>query len=137
METNRYVAACDGGCSDGEGTAAYIVKNDAGETLFKGARRLPELTTNNRAEYFSAIDLLVALYASGLQGEVTVYNDSKLMVHQVDGSYKVKVAELKPLRANVIDLIQLLSENGLAVTFKRIGRENPLISEVDLLGRSV
>ena len=54
--------------------------------------------TNNVAEYRG---LLLGLERAAALGatEVDVINDSELIAHQVDGSYKVKNADLKPLHA--------------------------------------
>jgi len=60
-------------------------------------------TTNNQAEYQA---LLAGLERALLEGvrEIDCYLDSELVVKQLNGQYKVKHEDLKPLWSAAIDL---------------------------------
>lgn len=59
------------------------------------------IATNNEAEYRA---LLLALDAANRAGatDLTIYSDSELLVHQMNGLYRVKAANLKPLFAEAL-----------------------------------
>jgi ribonuclease HI len=57
--------------------------------------------TNNEAEYRA---LLLALRTAAEHGafEVEIFSDSELLVHQINGRYRVKAENLKPLFAEAV-----------------------------------
>ena len=59
------------------------------------------IATNNEAEYRA---LLLALDAARRAGatELVIFSDSELLVHQLNGRYRVKAANLKPLFAEAL-----------------------------------
>ena len=59
--------------------------------------------TNNQAEYRAVIAALKEAVNLGA-GEVDVYLDSELVVKQVNGSYRVRNAALKPLYLEMKEL---------------------------------
>ena len=68
------------------------------------------IKTNNEAEYLALILgllMLDDLYKSG--DSVRVISDSKLLVHQIDGTYRVKKAELKPLHRCAMAMVKRFS----------------------------
>ncbi len=91
------VAYIDGGARGNPGPAGcgVFIQDQKGETLITTARYLGE-TTNNVAEYNG---LLVALEtAQEIQIEkLEIRSDSKLLVEQMKGNYKVKSPNLIPL----------------------------------------
>lgn len=97
----------DGASRGNPGPAAYavLVKTAQGKPLASLSKILGE-TTNNVAEYRA---LLAALeYAVEHQHEVKLYSDSELLVRQIEGRYKVKSADLKPLHDRARTLIRQL-----------------------------
>jgi ribonuclease HI len=91
----------DGGARGNPGPAAIaaVATNPKGEILAERSERIGE-ATNNVAEYRAlllGIDLARELGAD----EVELIGDSELIVRQVEGSYKVKQAGLKPLHGEV------------------------------------
>jgi probable phosphoglycerate mutase len=73
----------------------------------------PGKTTNNEAEYLSLINGLKAILrkaereARDPRGiSVTILSDSKLVVEQVSGRWKVKHDGLKPLHAEAVQLLR-------------------------------
>ncbi len=96
-QKTELIAHIDGASRGNPGPAAYGVTLETGD-----GERLPSLqkplgqTTNNVAEYQA---LLAALdYAlSHCHTRLKVVSDSELLTRQVQGSYKVKSPDLKPL----------------------------------------
>ncbi len=61
--------------------------------------------TNNQAEYHALIDGLKAI-ADWKPDHLDVYLDSKLVVEQVNGKWRVKEPELKELHRQVVELLK-------------------------------
>jgi ribonuclease HI len=95
----QVVVHVDGGArgNPGPAAAAAVVTAPDGRVLDEAAVLLGR-ATNNVAEYRG---LLLGLERAAAVGatEVDVINDSELIARQVDGSYKVKNADLRPLHA--------------------------------------
>jgi ribonuclease HI len=104
----------DGGSkgNPGKGYGSYVYKGIVSQTEVLTVE-YPGQTTNNEAEYRTMINALRAVLAdlksagtdpSGLK--VTVRSDSKLVVEQVNGRWKVKKAELRPLVSEAQTLLR-------------------------------
>lgn len=110
----------DGGSRNNPGDAglgAYIVRD--GIVLAELSEYLGK-QTNNFAEYTAVIRALEWCVENGLSGEVlSCKMDSKLVVEQVQGRWKVKEPTLRPLVARV----QELAAQFPTVTFAHIPRE--------------
>jgi ribonuclease HI len=95
----KVVVHVDGGArgNPGPAAAAAVVSTPAGEVLDEVAETLG-VATNNVAEYRA---LLLGLRRARELGasEVEVVNDSELVAKQVNGVYKVKHPDMKPLHA--------------------------------------
>ena len=93
----QVVVHVDGGArgNPGPAAAAAVVSAPDGRVLDESAVTLGH-ATNNVAEYRA---LLLGLERAAALGasEVEVVNDSELIARQVDGSYKVRNADLRPL----------------------------------------
>lgn len=76
----------------GGGFAAYR----AGKEVFSGSEFFGE-RTNNQAEYMALRLALSCVYEKYGDAPLQCYMDSELVVRQMNGEYKVKNAELKPL----------------------------------------
>lgn len=92
-----WIAHIDGGSRGNPGPAAAgVAIHDEGGTLVLAAGFYVGRATNNFAEYsglLRALDLLAAAKAR----RVEIVSDSELLVRQINGQYKVKSADLKPL----------------------------------------
>ena len=89
----------DGGARGNPGPAAAgaVISTPDGEVLDDAAERIGT-ATNNVAEYRGL--LLGLQHARALAAsEVEVVNDSELVAKQVNGTYKVKHPDMKPLHA--------------------------------------
>jgi len=99
-----HVAYIDGASRGNPGPAAYavIVKAPGGKTEFEIGKYFGR-ATNNVAEYYGLISALDAAQSRGIQ-RLLVRSDSELMVRQMQGRYKVKSADLKPLYERALKL---------------------------------
>jgi probable phosphoglycerate mutase len=108
------VAYVDGGSRGNPGPAGYGVwiRDGNGTTVETLSEFLGE-TTNNVAEYRG---LLAALeYAAAHQAErLAVYCDSELVARQMQGRYRVKSLDLKPLFERAQELARRLTQFSIA-----------------------
>lgn len=95
----------DGGSlgNPGKGYGSYVYKGVVSQTT-PVTIEYPGQTTNNEAEYRTMINglqsILAALRAQDIDPstlKIAVRSDSKLVIEQVNGRWKVKKAELRPL----------------------------------------
>lgn len=95
---------CDGASRGNPGPAAlgFVVSMD-GETLLEHGETLGRMT-NNQAEYRAMLAGLEAVRTLGFE-RVELRLDSELIVRQLEGRYKVKNAQLKPLYARAQALL--------------------------------
>jgi ribonuclease HI len=95
----KLVVHVDGGArgNPGPAAAAAVVSTPEGEVLDE-ARELLGSVTNNVAEYRGLLLGLDRARALGAD-EVEVVNDSELVAKQINGEYKVKHPDMKPLHA--------------------------------------
>lgn len=95
----RLVVEADGGSRGNPGPAAYgaVVRDpDTGEVLNSEGLVLG-ITTNNVAEYSGLIAGLEMARAIDAEAAVDVRMDSKLVIEQMAGRWKVKHPAMKPL----------------------------------------
>ena len=102
----KLVVHVDGGSrgNPGPAAAAAVVSTPDGDVVDEAAQTLGR-ATNNVAEYrglLLGLELAAALGAD----EVEVINDSELIAHQVNGRYKVKHADMKPLHAAALEALR-------------------------------
>jgi ribonuclease HI len=101
----KVVVHVDGGArgNPGPAAAAAVLSTPAGEVLDEAAEAIG-VATNNVAEYRG---LLLGLERARERGatEVEVINDSELVARQVNGVYKVKHKDMKPLHAAALQAL--------------------------------
>lgn len=98
---NRFVVEADGGSRGNPGPAGYgavVLDAATGETLAEAAEYIGT-ATNNVAEYRGLIAGLEAARAIDPDAEIQVRMDSKLVVEQMSGRWKIKHPDMKPLAA--------------------------------------
>ncbi|MEU2719461.1 bifunctional RNase H/acid phosphatase [Streptomyces smyrnaeus] len=94
-----FVVEADGGSRGNPGPAGYgaVVKDAAsGETLREAAEFIGR-ATNNVAEYRGLLAGLRAAYELDADAAVLVRMDSKLVVEQMSGRWKIKHPDMRPL----------------------------------------
>ena len=75
----------------------------------RGLHRYIGRATNNEAEYQALIEGLKAA-AEWKPDRLEVYLDSKLVVEQINGAYRVKKPELQPLHGQAKELLGAFDE---------------------------
>ncbi|NTW27936.1 MAG: ribonuclease HI family protein [Coriobacteriia bacterium] len=99
------VLRTDGGSrgNPGPAGAGFVIERD-GEIICRGGRFLGS-QTNNVAEYEAMIWGLENVAALGFD-QVTVYADSELLVKQINGQYRVRNENLRPLFVRAAALLR-------------------------------
>src|SRR6516225_3296047 len=117
----RLVVEADGGSRGNPGTAGYgavVLDAVTGEVLAEVSEAIGH-ATNNVAEYSGLVAGLRAAgkLAPGAAAEVRM--DSKLVVEQMSGRWKIKHPDLRPLAAQASQAARLLGR----VTYTWVPRE--------------
>lgn len=101
----RFKAAIDGGSRGNPGPAAWgvAILNDGGECT-DGHSGTIGRATNNVAEYHALLEALKLAEQQGAE-EVHIQADSELIVRQIEGRYRVRHPDLKPLFAQAMQRI--------------------------------
>ncbi|MFG2296518.1 bifunctional RNase H/acid phosphatase [Streptomyces sp. NPDC048603] len=97
----RLIVEADGGSRGNPGPAGYgavVLDAATGEALAERAEFIG-VATNNVAEYKGLIAGLTAARELSPEAQVTVRMDSKLVVEQMSGRWKIKHPDMKPLAA--------------------------------------
>jgi probable phosphoglycerate mutase len=101
MAGRRFIVEADGGSRGNPGPAGYgaVVRDgDTGQIVVETAEFIWH-ATNNVAEYKGLIAGLRAAYELDPEAAVDVRMDSKLVVEQMSGRWKVKHPDMQPLAA--------------------------------------
>ncbi|GAA3268285.1 bifunctional RNase H/acid phosphatase [Streptomyces lavendulae] len=116
----RFVVEADGGSRGNPGPAGYgavVLDPATGETLAERAEFIG-VATNNVAEYKGLIAGLTAARELAPDVTVLVRMDSKLVVEQMSGRWKIKHPDMKPLAAQAAKILPRAQ-----VTYEWIPRE--------------
>ncbi|MBA1834609.1 bifunctional RNase H/acid phosphatase [Corynebacterium wankanglinii] len=102
MKLSMY---CDGGSRGNPGVAGSgsVVYDADGETLAEIAYVVGKKSTNNVAEYYGLVRGLEACQQVGAT-QVDVFMDSKLVVEQMNGRWKIKHPDMQKLARQARDL---------------------------------
>ena len=93
----RFRASIDGGSRGNPGPAAWAVAVlDERGVRTEGHAGVIGSATNNVAEYTALLEALALAAERGAQ-DVEIFADSELVVRQIQGLYRVKNLQLKPL----------------------------------------
>ena len=102
---DKVIVYIDGGSRGNPGlAAAAFVFTDAGGTLLQGKAFFLGRATNNVAEYTAVYKALEAARQLGAK-QITAFSDSQLLVRQINGEYKVRSEQIRPLFQEVVDLL--------------------------------
>lgn len=116
----KFVVEADGGSRGNPGPAGYgsvVLDPATGETLAERAEYIG-VATNNVAEYKGLIAGLRAARELDPDAVVLVRMDSKLVVEQMSGRWKIKHPDMKPLAAEAAKVL-----SRAQVTYEWIPRE--------------
>ena len=127
--TDTLTVFCDGGArgNPGPAAAAFVVKDHQGKVLAQAGQFLGK-ATNNVAEYQGVIEALKWI-KDNLQlrtNNLEFFLDSKLIVNQLNGLYKIKNANLRIL---AIEVKRLEREVGGQVAYHLIPREKNYLAD--------
>lgn len=119
---------CDGGARGNPGPAAigFLIKNEKGKILHQEGKFIGR-ATNNVAEYRAVLAALIwlirnknRLVSQYPSISVSFYLDSKLVVSQLNGLYKIKNANLRNL---IIEVRVKEGELGAKIDYSYLSRE--------------
>ncbi|MFF3888033.1 reverse transcriptase-like protein, partial [Streptomyces sp. NPDC001914] len=116
----EFIVEADGGSRGNPGPAGYgsvVIDAATGETLAERAEYIG-VATNNVAEYRGLIAGLEAARELDATAPIRVRMDSKLVVEQMSGRWKIKHPDMKPLAARAAGVLP-----GSQVTYEWIPRE--------------
>ncbi|WP_406351772.1 bifunctional RNase H/acid phosphatase [Streptomyces sp. NBC_00658] len=116
----EFIVEADGGSRGNPGPAGYgsvVIDAATGETLAEAAEYIG-VATNNVAEYRGLIAGLKAARALDPSASIRVRMDSKLVVEQMSGRWKIKHPDMKPLAAEAARILP-----PSQVTYEWIPRE--------------
>lgn len=116
----EFIVEADGGSRGNPGPAGYgavVIDAASGETLAEAAEYIG-VATNNVAEYKGLVAGLKAARALDPAARVHVRMDSKLVVEQMSGRWKIKHPDMKPLAAEAARVLP-----AAQVTYEWIPRE--------------
>jgi ribonuclease H / adenosylcobalamin/alpha-ribazole phosphatase len=120
LQDDAGVLYFDGGSRGNPGLAAYgyVIERPEGEALASEGHVLGVDLTNNVAEYGGVIAGMQRALELGVT-RLRVYGDSKLVIEQLKGKWRVRAEGLKALHQEA----QALARRFESVTFEHVRRE--------------
>ena len=115
----KYKVFCDGASRSNPGEAAIGVSIETDGKEIHTISKTIGIASNNEAEYL-ALDSALEYCLKHEFMNLEIFLDSKLVVEQVNGNFKVKSNNLKPLRDKILEHIEMLE----FVSINHIYREN-------------
>jgi probable phosphoglycerate mutase len=127
-----YLANIDGASRGNPGPASYaiVIRDPDGKIALELGKKLGQ-TTNNVAEYYA---LLAALdYATSNRiTALRVRSDSELLVRQMQGRYKVKSPDLKPLYERALKLVRQIHYFKIEHVRRELNKDADALANVAL-----
>ncbi|MDO8570858.1 MAG: ribonuclease HI family protein [Candidatus Daviesbacteria bacterium] len=120
---NKIIINTDGGSrgNPGPGACAFVISDEHGKQI-AGEGKFLGVCTNNEAEYEAVIlafEWVVNNLANNLPENIAFKADSKLVVEQLSGRFKVKNPRIAVLHGRV----RVLEKNMSEITYTYIPRE--------------
>jgi ribonuclease HI len=130
----RLVIHADGGCAPnpGQGRCGLVAYDERGALVSTLSKPLG-YGTNNTAEWQALIEALKYTNGEPHCSHLTVRMDSRMVVEQANGRWKVKHPNLKPYAVEAAALRQGLLARGCSVVVEWVPRE--LNDQADALSR--
>ena len=123
----------DGGARGNPGPAAigFVVKDEKGNILAKVGKAIGK-ATNNVAEYTAVLEALGWVEENARMFkcsnvQINFFLDSKLVVNQLNGLYKIKNAKLRNL---IIEIREKEMALGQKILYEHIGRNKNTIADL-------
>jgi len=109
----------DGGCNKDGAYGSWALFLDDGKCIaFISREPYPEVNTNNGAEYTAVLRGLTYCAKQNFDN-ITLHTDSKLIVNQIQGGWKINYEHLRILREKVV----VMMTNFDTITLQRVGRD--------------
>ncbi|UCG46370.1 MAG: phosphoribosylglycinamide formyltransferase [Phycisphaerales bacterium] len=135
---DKIIAYTDGASRGNPGPAAagFVLKNARGATVRAKAFFIGR-ATNNIAEYTALVKAIEAAQAVGTR-EFIVRSDSELLVRQINGRYKIKSEQIRPLLVSATNLLDKFESWKVEHVPREMNTEaDRLVNEALNLGRDV
>ena len=103
----HFIVEADGGSRNNPGQAAYgavVIDPESGEVIVECAESIG-IASNNVAEYSGLVAGLEAVRALDPEATVLVKMDSKLVVEQMSGRWKIKHPDMRALAMKARDVL--------------------------------
>ncbi len=119
----KLVIYTDGASRGNPGLASYgfTIAEKSGKLLYEKGEFIG-ITTNNVAEYTAVLEAFKQIFGAFKDRatlQIEVFADSKLVIEQLSGRYKIKSSHLKV----IIEEIKILSLEFGKITYSHIPRE--------------
>lgn len=130
----EVIAHIDGASRGNPGPASYgvVLESDEGARLATLSKSIGH-TTNNVAEYHGLLAALEWALEHGVP-RLRVLSDSELMARQIQGAYKVKSPDLKPLYERARSAIAHLESFSIEHVRREHNREADKLANLALNG---
>lgn len=126
MEQKHFSIFTDGGARGNPGPAGVgvVVKDNQGKIIARVSKYIGK-ATNNVAEYSAVIEALTWIKGNLINSvnsinSINFFLDSKLIVNQLNGMFKVKNGNLRSL---IVEVRKLEKEIGGGISYSFIPRE--------------
>ncbi len=118
---------CDGGSRGNPGPAASgVVFTTDDDQIIEQFGKYWGVTTNNQAEY-RAVDIALDRLIDYEVGRILFYLDSELVVKQLNGEYRVKNPDLKPIYESIKAKVA-----GKDISFAHVYREHNKLADAQV-----
>ena len=126
INNNKLIIYSDGGAKNNPGPAGIgVVIYDENRKLLCKLKEYIGPATNNQAEYRAVIFALETAIKKFNPSEIIFYLDSELIVHQLNGRYKVKHDNITPLHQKVSELARKIPK----IEFIHISRDKNKLAD--------
>ena len=118
-----FIANIDGGSRGNPGPASYgvVVRAPDGQIVFRIGKYVGRVT-NNVAEYYGLIGALDYAQSHNIS-RLAVRSDSELLVRQMQGRYKVKSPDLRPLHERAQTMVRSLAHFEISHVRRELNSE--------------
>ncbi len=126
---SKFIVYCDGAArgNPGEAGAGIMIKKD--NKNYRSISAYLGRQTNNYAEYTAVILAFKELIKIGAQ-DVEIYLDSNLVVQQLNGKWKVKNKNIKPLYTEAYELKKQIKNINIQHVYRADNKEADKLANI-------
>ena len=127
-----HIANVDGASRGNPGPASYavVIRDPEGKVILELGKHIGR-ETNNVAEYYALLAALDYAVGHGILS-LRIRSDSELLVRQMQGRYKVKSPDLKPLYEQALKLSRRLKYFAIEHVRRELNRDADALANVAL-----